>query len=135
MGSLKTEDASEMIQQILDALRAGGLVEIVQEAKEQGEVNGYQVPASAMVWKVGDGTKPFHDVIRVPRVSAEGGRTNQYFVDFYRNVAKDMHGLEAHEHTAQVPSEERQQRENLFREGKLPIFVLLPHHGIGCGYF
>jgi len=130
-GALKTKDASVMIQQILDALRAGGLVEIVQESNGQGEVNGYQVPASAMVWKVGDGTKPFHDVIRVPRVSTEGGRTNQYFVDFYKNVGEDMHGLEAREHTAQVPSEERQKRENLFREGKLPILYCSPTMELG----
>lgn len=131
VGTLKTDDASEMIQQILDALRAGGLVEIVEEAKDQSEVNGYQVPASAMVWKVGDGTKPFHDVIRVPRVSTEGGGTNQYFVNFYKNVAKDMHGLEAREHTAQVPSEERQIRENLFREGNLPILYCSPTMELG----
>ncbi len=130
-GVLKTDDASVMIQQILDALRAGGLVEIVEEAKGQDEANGYQVPASAMVWKVGDGTKPFHDVIRVPRVSTEGGRTNQYFVDFYKNIAKDMHGLEAHEHTAQVPNEIREQREHAFREGKLPILYCSPTMELG----
>lgn len=130
-GTLKTDGITEMIQQILDALRAGGLVEIVEEAKGAGEVNGYQVPASAMVWKVGDGTKSFHDVIRVPRVSTEGGGTNRYFVDFYKNVAKDMHGLEAREHTAQVPSEERQRRENLFREGKLPILYCSPTMELG----
>ncbi len=130
-GTLKTEDASDMIQQILNALRVGGLVEIVEEAKGQGEVNGYQVPASAMIWKVGDGTKPFHDVIRVPRVSTEGGGTNKYFVDFYKNVAQDMHGLEAHEHTAQVPSEVREQREHAFREGKLPILYCSPTMELG----
>ncbi len=129
--ALRTDDARDMIQKILDALRAGGLVEIVQEASGQDDVNGYQVPASAMVWKVGDGTKPFHDVIRVPRLSAEGGRTNQYFVDFYRNVGKDIHGLEAREHTAQVPNEERQKRENLFREGKLPILYCSPTMELG----
>lgn len=130
-GVLKTEDASVMIQQILDALHAGGLVEIVQEANGQGGVNGYQVPASAMVWKVGDGAKPFHDLIRVPRLPIEGGRTNQYFIDFYRKVAKDMHGLEAHEHTAQVPNEVREQREHSFREGKLPILYCSPTMELG----
>jgi len=130
-GALKTDDASEMIQQILDALRAGGLVEIVQEANRPDEVNGYQVPASAMVWKVGNGAKPFHDVIRVPRLPAEGGKTNQYFIDFYRSVAKDMHGLEAHEHTAQVPNEVREKRERAFREGKLPILYCSPTMELG----
>ncbi len=130
-GQLKTDDAREMIQQILDALRAGGLVEIVDESGGQDGVNGYQVPASAMLWKVGDGSKPFHDVIRVPRLPDEGGKTNQYFVDFYRNVAKDMHGLEAHEHTAQVPNEIREQREQAFRKGKLPILYCSPTMELG----
>lgn len=129
-GVLKTEDTREMVQQILDALRTGGLVEIVQEAND-GDVHGYQVPASAMVWKVGDGTKPFHDVIRVPRLPVEGSKTNQYFIDFYRTVAKDMHGLEAHEHTAQVPSEIREQREHAFREGKLPVLYCSPTMELG----
>lgn len=128
---LKTNDATEMIQQILDALRAGGLVEIVQETKDQNDVNGYQVPASAMVWKVGDGSKPFHDVIRVPRLPAEGARTNQYFIEFYKSVAKDMHGLEAHEHTAQVTNEVREAREYAFREGKLPILYCSPTMELG----
>ncbi|HLO31646.1 MAG TPA: helicase C-terminal domain-containing protein, partial [Anaerolineales bacterium] len=130
-GVLRTGDAVEMIQQILDALRAGGLVEIVQEAKDLDQVNGYQVPASAMRWKVGDGTKPFHDLIRVPRLSGEGGRTNPYFVAFYKSIAKDLHGLEAHEHTAQVPSEVREQREHLFRAGRLPILYCSPTMELG----
>lgn len=128
---LKTSDASEMIQQILNALRTGGLVEIVQEAKDPTEVNGYQVPASAMVWKVGDGSKPFHDIIRVPRLPAEGARTNQYFIDFYKSVANDMHGLEAHEHTAQVPNDVREKREQDFREGKLPVLYCSPTMELG----
>jgi ATP-dependent helicase YprA (DUF1998 family)/very-short-patch-repair endonuclease len=130
-GILKTEDTREIIQQILDVLRVGGLVEIVQEAKGEGDVNGYQVPASALVWKVGAGTKPFHDVIRVPRLPAEGGKTNQFFVDFYKNVGKEMHALESHEHTAQVPNDEREKREKLFREGKLPILYCSPTMELG----
>ena len=130
-GNLTTDDASAMIQQILDALYKGGLVDIVQEAESQNEANGYQVPASAMIWRVGEGTMPFHDLIRVPRLPATGARTNQYFVDFYRHGAKNIHGLEAHEHTAQVPNEVREQRENLFREGKLPILYCSPTMELG----
>ena len=131
LGTLKSDEITEMIQQILDALRIGGLVEIVTEARKPDDVNGYQVPGSAMVWKVGDGSKPFHDAIRVPRLPAEGGRTNKHFIEFYRTVAKDMHGLEAHEHTAQVPNEVREQRERLFREGKLPILYCSPTMELG----
>lgn len=130
-GSITTQEAQEIIQQILDALRVGGLVEIIQEAKDPGEVNGYQIPASALIWKAGEGKRSFHDPIRVPRQSEEGGRTNRYFVDFYKSVSADMHGLEAHEHTAQVPSEIRELREAAFREGKLPIMYCSPTMELG----
>ena len=130
-GNISTDESQEIIRQILETLRLGKLVEIIQEAKEPGEVNGYQIPASALIWKAGDGKKSFHDPIRVPREAEEGGRTNQYFVDFYKTVAKDMHGLEAHEHTAQVPSKIREEREQAFREGKLPILYCSPTMELG----
>jgi len=46
-------------------------------------------------------------------------------------LPKDVHGLEAHEHTAQVPSEVREIREHLFREGKLPILYCSPTMELG----
>jgi very-short-patch-repair endonuclease len=128
---INTQERGEVIRQILDALRVGGLVEIVHEAKNPGEVHGYQIPASALIWKVGDGQKAFHDPIRVPRLPAEGGRTNPFFVDFYSTVATDLHGLEAHEHTAQVPGDVREERERLFRSGELPILYCSPTMELG----
>ena len=130
-GKISLEEAQEIIQQILEALRVGGLVEIMQEAKQPDEANGYQIPASALVWIAGDGKKAFHDPIRVPRQPEEGGHTNQYFIDFYKQVSADLHGLEAHEHTAQVPSEVRELREGAFREGKLPILYCSPTMELG----
>jgi very-short-patch-repair endonuclease len=80
---------------------------------------------------VGDGTKAFHDPIVVPNESAEGGRTNPFFVDFYQVAAMGTRGLEAREHTAQVPYEDRVKREELFREGKLPILYCSPTMELG----
>ena len=130
-GNINTQETGEIIRQILDALRAGGLVEIVHEAKNPGEVHGYQIPASALIWKAGDGKKAFHDPIRIPRLPEEGGRTNPFFVDFYRSVATDLHGLEAHEHTAQVPGDVREEREKQFRAGELPILYCSPTMELG----
>ncbi len=124
-------ETGEIIRQVLEALRVGGLVEIVHETKSSDEAPGYQIPASAMIWKVGDGQHAFHDPIRVPRMPTEGGRTNPFFVDFYRTVAAELQGLEAHEHTAQVPSEIREMREHDFREGKLPILFCSPTMELG----
>lgn len=129
--TIPTAEVQGMIRQILEALREGGLVQIVMEAQNPGEVNGYQVPADAMIWKAGSGERAFRDPIRVPREPEGGRRANRFFIDFYQQVTSDMHGLEAHEHTAQVPGDVRETREHDFREGRLPILYCSPTMELG----
>ena len=125
------DDTQQIIQQLFEGLRVGGLVEIIQEPREDGEVPGYQLPASAMKWVASDGKYSFHDPIRVPNLPDEGGRTNPYFVNYYRAIAGGVIGLEAREHTAQVPYEVRELREEKFREGTLPILYCSPTMELG----
>jgi ATP-dependent helicase YprA (DUF1998 family)/very-short-patch-repair endonuclease len=126
-----------LIQNLLDALQVGDLVKVVDEVKNGEGVNGYQIPASAMIWKAGDGRKAFHDPISVPRLPEEGGRTNPFFVEFYRAAlsaagdASNLIGLEAHEHTAQVPGPVREERETRFRSAALPILFCSPTMELG----
>lgn len=128
---LRLEDTQAIIRDLLNGLRQAGLVEIVEQPRDQEDVPGYQLPASALLWVGGDGTKAFHDPIVVPNESAEGGRTNPFFVDFYQVVAGEIQGFEAREHTAQVPYEDRVKREDAFREGKLPILYCSPTMELG----
>ncbi len=130
-GRIGLDDTQIIIRQLLEGLRVAGLVEIVLEPKDANDVAGYQLVASAMRWYAGDGSRAFHDPIRVPNESADGGRSNPFFVEFYRNVAQSLVGLEAHEHTAQVPYAEREIREQRFRTGDLPILYCSPTMELG----
>lgn len=130
-GRLGLDDRQRVILDLLRALQVGGLVEAVFPAAGNHGVPGYQVPASAFLWLAGDGTRPFHDPIRVPRMPAAGGRTNPFFVNFYRNVAASLQGLEAREHTAQVPYDKRMEREERFRKGLLPVLYCSPTMELG----
>lgn len=79
-----------------------------------------------MVWRAGDGRSPFHDPIRMPRLPGETkvfNRTNPFFVNHYQAIALDLKGVEAREHTAQVPSDERERREEAFRKADLPVYT------------
>lgn len=125
------QDKQVIINDLLAALRTAGLVEVVEEPRTIDDVAGYQLPASALLWVAGDGTRAFHDPITVPNESARGKRTNPFFVDFYSNIAGKLQGFEAHEHTAQVPYEDREQREREFREGRLPILFCSPTMELG----
>jgi len=109
---------------------AGFVVKAVEPAEEDG-IPGYRLAASVMRWVADDGMVAFHDPIRVPNPPEEGGRTNQFFVDFYRNVAGECRGMEAREHTAQVPSDERQRREKAFGDAKLPLLFCSPTMELG----
>lgn len=128
---LTTAEVNEIIRQLLDTLRLAGLVEVVHEAAGPDEVHGYRLPASAIVWMEGEGTKPFRDPIRVPGESEVGGRTNPFFVNFYRSLASELAGFEAREHTAQVPYEDRLIREDRFRKAELPILYCSPTMELG----
>ncbi|MEP0547504.1 MAG: DEAD/DEAH box helicase [Rhodothermales bacterium] len=125
------KDREEIIRQLFEALRTAGLVERVLEPDGDDEVPGYQVPAAALVWRAGSGERSFHDPIRVPALPEEGGQTNAFFVDFYRHVAQGLHGMEAREHTAQVPYAEREEREERFEDARLPILYCSPTMELG----
>lgn len=125
------DDTDEIIRNLLEALRIGGLAGVVDTPEAAEEVPGYQVMASAMRWIARDGTRPFHDPIRVATLPEEGLRTNRYFVEFYKGVAADGKGLEAREHTAQVPADQREEREKRFREGRLPVLFCSPTMELG----
>src|SRR5712692_9458756 len=128
---LHLDDTDTIIEQLLSGLSLAGLVEKVLEPRNKDDKPGYQLPASAMTWVAGDGTRAFHDPIRVPRASSEGRRTNTFFVTFYNSTAANLHDLEAREHTAQVPYELREEREKKFRAGTLPILYCSPTMELG----
>jgi len=131
-GKLKIDETEEIIDQILAVLSSTGLLQQIVEAKNDlGNKPGYQLNAAGMIWKAGDGTQAFHDPIRVPRIPEEGGKTNDFFVHYYQTVDKQLLGIEAREHTAQVPSFEREVRESKFRAGALPILYCSPTMELG----
>jgi hypothetical protein len=129
--SLTLVDTSAIISDLLETLRVAGLILRVREPEGADDVAGYQVPAAALRWVADNGQAVVHDPIRVPKAPEGGGRPNQFFLDFYRNAAKDGHGLEAREHTAQVPYEARIDRETRFRSAALPVLFCSPTMELG----
>ncbi|MFN0083820.1 MAG: DEAD/DEAH box helicase [Blastocatellia bacterium] len=127
---LDIQATEAVIADLLRVLADAGLVTKVAEERK-GEGPGYQLLASTIRWMVGDGTAAFEDPIRMPNQPEGGGKTNSYFVDFYRGVTDDLQGIEAREHTAQVQYELREEREKRFREAELPILYCSPTMELG----
>jgi hypothetical protein len=113
---------------LLDILQRGNLL---QAGAPVRGLTGYQLKASGMSWCAGDGTRAFQDPIRRPSLPEGGGRTNPFFIRVYRELATHFHGIEAREHTAQVPNDVRERREEAFRQGRLPILFCSPTMELG----
>lgn len=127
---LGLEATEQIILDLLDRLRRAGLVERTHPPRNEGDVPGYRLAASALRWHAGDGSHPPPDPLTTVRRTMEA-ETNEFFKHFYMETARHLTGLEAHEHTAQVSVELRQQREDAFREGKLPVLYCSPTMELG----
>jgi superfamily II DNA/RNA helicase len=56
---------------------------------------------------------------------------NRFFQQFYQTAAAHIHNLEGREHTGQVKSGDRQEREDQFRQGKLSTLFCSPTMELG----
>ena len=99
-----------VIDDILDVLTTYGLVE---PSSLDGRLVGYRIDSSVLEWRL---SKPSDDGAGIP--------ANQFFRKLYRNIAQLLEDddcflrrLEAREHTAQVDSSTREEREARFRRG------------------
>ncbi|MCC7542078.1 MAG: DEAD/DEAH box helicase [Deltaproteobacteria bacterium] len=127
---LRIDDTDVLIRELLTALTVPGIVQRVLEPR--GDLAaGYQVNASALVWRAGDGGQAFHDPVRVPSAPESGLRANPFFVDYYRADTSVLKAMEAREHTAQVPSSVREDREQRFRDARLPVLYCSPTMELG----
>ena len=127
---LDTEATWQLIRELLLALQIGGIVEEVLPARGADDVPGYQLNAAAMRWCVGDG-RSTNEPLRMPNAPSEGGRPNPFFREFYQAAVASLRGFQALEHTAQVPNDQREEREEQFRSGDLPILYCSPTMELG----
>ena len=127
-GKISLDDAQRMIQDILSVLSRVG---VLTEVEANYGRRGYRLKASALVWAAGDGTSAAADPIRKTVDADAGGRVNAFFRTLYQSVARELRGLSAREHTAQVGSRDREERERAFRTGSLPLLYCSPTMELG----
>ncbi|MDR9392628.1 MAG: helicase-related protein, partial [Trueperaceae bacterium] len=130
------EATDRLIADLFEALRRAGFLTVAEDVRPKGDVPGYRLNAAVMRWQVGDGT-PAEDPLERLRPPADdadgapGAEANRYFAAYYGDVANQLAGIHAAEHTAQVPNETRLDREAAFREGDLPVLFCSPTMELG----
>jgi ATP-dependent helicase YprA (DUF1998 family) len=125
--SFGRDEVDRTIRFLLMALKRYGIVEQVRS----GEIPGYQINPDALRWVPGDGTIRPLDRTRLLDAGEIPPEVNRYFVECYRSFVDLKCVLEAREHTAQVASEDREEREDRFRSGDLPLLFCSPTMELG----
>jgi superfamily II DNA/RNA helicase/very-short-patch-repair endonuclease len=124
---LGREEVDRAIQFLFLALKRYGIVEQVRS----GDVPGYQINADALRWQPGAGEARPWDRTRLLEEGDIPPAVNNYFRECYLRFVDLKCVLEAREHTAQVTSEDRQEREDRFRSGDLPLLFCSPTMELG----
>lgn len=127
-GPLNRESKEAIISDLLRILHQRGLL---QEVSYRKKAKGYRVKAAAMIWKAGDGSEAYFDPVRTPKRSSAESSPNAFFKFYYQEIARQTSRLEAREHTAQVPQELREYREEKFRNAQLPVMYCSPTMELG----
>ncbi|MBC6448079.1 DEAD/DEAH box helicase [Actinokineospora sp. HBU206404] len=127
--ALTRDDAQKIISDLLRILERCGLLTI--DRFPDSDAPGYQLKASSIVWRPGDGSSGAEDRLRREVAAETGPRVNPFFLRLYSDVAATLSGLRAKEHTAQVNSDERMKREDAFRAGDLPVLFCSPTMELG----
>lgn len=126
---LTTADAQDVIEKLLAILERSGLLTKVSIPDDPGP--NYRLKASAIIWCAGDGVNAAPDQLRRTANADQGIRVNPFFRDLYQKAAATLAEMHAHEHTAQVPSQVRADREDEFRSGALPVMYCSPTMELG----
>ena len=84
--SASSDEIVEVINGLVSALQDGGLLEVVSRKKDDDP--GFQLSASTMLWKAGDGKKARHDRFRVRHANGEFGRTNPFLLKCIKTLLK-----------------------------------------------
>jgi len=127
--ALDTADAQQIIEHLLAVFARTGLLTKIDLPKQDGL--SYRLKASALIWTAGDGRTAAPSPLRMSVDPERGTRINPFFRDLYRDTAMTLAGLQAREHTAQVNQLDRQDREDRFRSGDLPLLFCSPTMELG----
>lgn len=92
----------------------------------------YQLDCNSILWELGDEQNVRADQVKIRTLGKIiEFKPNKYFQEFYKSIPLGNITLHAKDHTGQVSKEDREQREQDFREGCFPILYCSPTMELG----
>lgn len=124
---LTEPEYQNLINSIINTLRDGGYL----KQNDKGEI---QLRIDSVVWKTSHRERLAVDILSSKRLQGKedrGRKANQFFQSFYSSNAQNIRAMEGREHTGQVNYDNRKDREERFRQGKLSTLFCSPTMELG----
>lgn len=123
---------NEFIYRLLNFLTKAGWLSRKNAKAETGEsVFTYQLKVDYIIWRKGDGVSIYPDLIKNRSYKSLLPKVNEYFKRFYQINFHALKPIEGGEHTGQINSQKRKERETEFREGKIGSLFCSPTMELG----
>lgn len=130
IATLNQEDFRAFIENVCDLLAKTNF--LVREEFPQSSVPGYQLRSDKIIWLRGDGVTVQTDETRLNTFREIVLQPNSYFQNLYKvDFSKYDKEIEGKEHTGQLGSADRIEREEHFREGKISTLFCSPTMELG----
>jgi superfamily II DNA/RNA helicase len=128
----KGDELTDFMITIYEVMRQANILQSFEVKGRKGSVMGYRLRLDQVVWKLGNEKTVELDKVRINTISDLEIKPNTYFQDYYKinyaDLNKNIYGAE---HTGQLPSHDRQEREIDFRSGKISALFCSPTMELG----
>ncbi|MBI2506241.1 MAG: DEAD/DEAH box helicase [Candidatus Latescibacteria bacterium] len=129
---LKKDNYRAFILQIMAMLEQADYLKSQTARNEQNEeVPIYRLRLDKIIWKQGDGQTVKADVIKQRSYKNQAPKPNPFFQALYQRDFAKMKRLRGEDHTGQLDTEVRIQREDQFRQGEISALFCSPTMELG----
>lgn len=128
---LKGQQYRQLILAVMRKLEeADYLKSQIAKSEENDDVPIYRLRLDKIVWKLGDGTVKA-DLIKQRAYKNQAPKPNEFFRALYQRDFAKVKRLRGEDHTGQLSTDLRIEREALFREGKISALFCSPTMELG----
>ncbi|MCA9468582.1 MAG: DEAD/DEAH box helicase [Nitrospira sp.] len=129
---LKGDRYRNFILQIMRKLeQADYLKSETARSKENEEVPIYRLRLEKIIWKLGEGQVVKADVIKQRAYKEQGPKPNYFFQGLYKRDFAKMKPFRGEDHTGALGTDDRIEREELFKFGKISSLFCSPTMELG----
>lgn len=129
---LKGDEYIEFIGSLCKVLKKGNFITLEQIKGDKGTVTGYLLRSDKIIWKMGDGENIVPDKVRFSSYKDLDVRPNPYFQAQYKfDFTQHKKQIYGKEHTGQLGTDDRINRETEFRKGNISALFCSPTMELG----